>query len=56
VTAITNVAATRKNAFGFTFVAPPALGSTLNPINSTMIATALVPIASSLHITAAESG
>jgi MFS family permease len=45
-----------KNPFGFTFVAPLALGSCLNPINSTMIATALVPIAASLHVSAAESG
>jgi MFS family permease len=44
------------NAFGFTFIAPLALGSTLNPINSTMIATALVPIATSLHVTAAQAG
>jgi MFS family permease len=50
------VVAQRKNAFGFTFVAPLALGSCLNPINTTMIATALVPIAASLHISAAESG
>jgi MFS family permease len=50
------VVAQRKNVFGFTFVAPLALGSCLNPINTTMIATALVPIAASLHISAAESG
>ncbi len=49
-------AAERKNAFGFTFVAPLALASCLNPINTTMIATALVPIATSLHVSAAESG
>jgi hypothetical protein len=34
--------------FGFRFVAPLALGSALNPINSTMISTALVPIAADL--------
>jgi MFS family permease len=45
----------RRRAFGFTFVTPLALGSALNPINSTMIATALVPIATSLHVSAAES-
>lgn len=42
--------------FGFRFVAPLALGSTLNPINSTMIATALVPIAADFHASAAEAG
>src|SRR5271154_3691127 len=42
--------------FGFRFVAPLALGSTLNPINSTMIATALVPIAADLHASVAEVG
>jgi MFS family permease len=42
--------------FGFRFVAPLALGSTLNPINSTMIATALVPIANSFHASVADAG
>jgi MFS family permease len=42
--------------FGFRFVAPLALGSTLNPINSTMIATALVPIATDFHASVAEAG
>jgi MFS family permease len=56
VTVATAQTAAHKNAFGFTFVMPLALGSTLNPINSTMIATALVPIAASLHITTAEAG
>jgi MFS family permease len=42
--------------FGFRFVAPLALGATLNPINSTMIATALVPIAADFHASAAEAG
>jgi MFS family permease len=42
--------------FGFRFVAPLALGSTLNPINSTMISTALVPIAADIHASAAEAG
>jgi MFS family permease len=45
-----------KPAFGFTFIAPLALGSCLNPINSTMIATALVPIEGSLHASAADAG
>jgi predicted MFS family arabinose efflux permease len=42
--------------FGFRFVAPLALGAVLNPINSTMIATALVPIASSLHVSVGATG
>ncbi len=42
--------------FGFRFVAPLALGSMLNPINSTMIATALVPIAAEFDAGVAESG
>lgn len=49
-------AATRRAHFGFRFVAPLALGATLNPINSTMIATALVPIAADFHASAAEAG
>jgi nicotinamidase-related amidase/MFS family permease len=43
-------------SFGFKFVAPLALGAALNPINSTMISTALVPIAESLHASVAEVG
>jgi nicotinamidase-related amidase/MFS family permease len=42
--------------FGFTFIAPLVLGSALNPINSTMLATALVPIAESLGTGIAETG
>jgi MFS family permease len=56
MTAAAAVAGEHKNAFGFTFVAPLALASCLNPINSTMIATALVPIGRSLHASAAETG
>lgn len=41
--------------FGFRFLAPLALGAMLNPINSTMISTALVPIAESLHADVAET-
>jgi MFS family permease len=44
------------NPFGFRFMTPLALGSTLNPINSTMLSTALVPIATSLHTSVAETG
>ena len=40
----------RSNAFSWRFVAPLYLGSALNPINSTVIATALVPIAHYMHV------
>gem|GEM_PF-3054110 len=39
-----------QNPFSWKFTAPLYMGSTLNPINSSMIATALVPIAAYLHI------
>jgi len=45
-----------RGPFDFRFVAPLALGSTLNPVNSTMIATALVPIAADFHASVAEAG
>jgi len=51
------VQSTRHEAhFGFRFVAPLALGAVLNPINSTMISTALVPIAADFHASVAEAG
>jgi len=46
----------RGAPFGFRFVTPLALGATLNPINSTMIATALTPIAADLHATVGQAG
>jgi MFS family permease len=42
--------------FGLTFVLPLALGSTLNPINSTMISTALAPIAATFDASVAQTG
>ncbi len=45
-----------KAYFKSTFVLPLALGSTLNPINSTMISTALAPIATYFNATAAQAG
>ena len=42
--------------FRFRFVMPLALGSTLNPINSTMISTALVAISRDYHTSVAQSG
>jgi MFS family permease len=52
----TSHAGERQTHFGFRFVTPLALGSTLNPVNSTMIATALVPIAADFHASIAETG
>ena len=41
--------ATASKPFGWRFTAPLLLGSTLNPINSSMIATALVGIGADMH-------
>jgi MFS family permease len=38
------------NAFPWRFVTPLYMGSALNPINSSLIATALVPIAAAVHV------
>jgi MFS family permease len=38
------------DAFSWRFVTPMFLGSSLNPVNSSLIATALVPIAATLHV------
>lgn len=38
------------NPFSWRFVTPMLMGSALNPVNSSMIATALVPIAAAMHI------
>ena len=43
-----------RNPFSWRFVAPLYMGSTLNPINSSMIATALVPIATFMHVSVAQ--
>jgi hypothetical protein len=37
-------------AFSWRFVTPMFLGSSLNPVNSSVIATALVPIAAAMHV------
>jgi len=37
------------DAFSWRFVTPMFLGSSLNPVNSSLIATALVPIAAAMH-------
>src|SRR5450432_2441130 len=38
------------NAFAWRFTTPLFMGSALNPINSSLIATALVPIAAAMHV------
>jgi predicted MFS family arabinose efflux permease len=43
------------NAFSWRFTAPLYMGSALNPINSSLIATALVPIAAAVHISAGRT-
>ena len=45
-----------RSPFGFKFVAPLALGAILNPINSTMLTTALVPMADGLGVSIAAMG
>lgn len=40
--------------FSWRFVAPLYMGSTLNPINSSILATALVPIAAAMHVSMAH--
>jgi hypothetical protein len=43
-------AAESGSAFSWRFVTPLSIGSVLNPINSSLIATALVPIAAAVHV------
>lgn len=43
------------NPFGSRFVAPLYLGAALNPVNSSIIATALVSIAAALHIAVGDT-
>jgi len=38
------------NAFSWRFTTPLFMGSALNPVNSSLIATALVPIAAAMHV------
>ena len=49
MTAASTLEAAVRKPFGWRFVTPLLLGSTLNPINSSMIATALVGIGVDLH-------
>jgi MFS family permease len=48
-------AADLRAPFGVRFVAPLALASTLNPVNSSLISTAMVPIAQDLGASAADT-
>ena len=41
---------TAQGAFGWRFVTPMFMGSALNPVNSSLIATALVPIAAAMGV------
>ncbi len=43
------------NAFSWRFTTPMFLGSALNPVNSSLIATALVPIAHGIHVSVART-
>src|ERR1700735_3700144 len=45
----------RRDGFGVALVAPLALGSLLNPINSSMIATALAPIGRAFNVGVSQS-
>src|SRR5260370_1078351 len=45
-----------EGSFGLRFMSPICLGSMLNPVNSTMISTALVAIARDFQATATETG
>jgi predicted MFS family arabinose efflux permease len=42
-------------AFSWRFVTPLLMGSTLNPINTSLIATALVPIANAVHVSVGQT-
>ncbi|WDL98092.1 MFS transporter [Alicyclobacillus sp. ALC3] len=44
-----------ENPFSWRFVAPMYMGSTLNPINSSMLATALVPISAFMRVSVAQT-
>lgn len=50
VTANNHTTTEPQRPFGLRFVAPMYLGSALNPINSSVIATALVSIAAAMHV------
>jgi MFS family permease len=45
----------RGQPFSWRFTTPMFLGSALNPINSSLIATALVPIARGVHVSVGQT-
>jgi MFS family permease len=47
--------ASTSNPFNWRFVTPLMMGSTLNPINSSLIATALVPIATAMRVSVGKT-
>jgi MFS family permease len=46
---------TAQGAFGWRFVTPMFMGSALNPVNSSLIATALVPIATAMRVSVGQT-
>jgi MFS family permease len=46
---------TAQGAFGWRFVTPMFMGSALNPVNSSLIATALVPIAAAMRVSVGQT-
>jgi MFS family permease len=44
-----------EHLYGPRFLAPLLVGTTLNPINSSILATALVPISRDLHMSTADA-
>jgi MFS family permease len=52
---MTTSSAGKGTAFSWRFSAPLFMGSALNPVNSSLIATALVPIARSLHVSVGQT-
>jgi MFS family permease len=46
---------TQDSPFSWRFVTPLFVGSTLNPVNSSLIATALVPIAAGIHVSVGQT-
>jgi MFS family permease len=45
----------RENPFAWRFTAPLYMGSALNPINSSVIATALIPISRAVHVSIGQT-
>jgi MFS family permease len=54
--AVSDAFAAGRKPFGFRLMLPLSFGSILNPVNSTLISTALVPIGHDLHASVAQTG